>query len=63
MGNKGEIPKVAPSGRKLVRSDAPDPVTPTHQTFFSHEYTHLIMKDNNVWNAFAKRFDIKYNKG
>ena len=63
VGKKGEIPKVAPSGRKLVGSDAPNPVTPTHQTFFSHEYTHLIEKQNSVWIAFAKRFDAKHNKG
>ncbi len=51
------------SGRKLVGSDAPNPVTPTHQTFFSHEYTHLLVKQNSVWIAMAKRFDAKYNKG
>ena len=30
---------------KLHGSDAPIAVTPTHQTFFSHEYTHLILKE------------------
>ena len=62
VGNKGEIPKVYPSGRKLSGSDAPGSITPTHQTFFSHEYTHLIVEQNNVWIAMAKRFDKKYNK-
>ena len=63
MANKGEIPKVYPSGRKLVRSDAPHPVTPTHQTFFNHDFSDLIVEKNSVWIAFAKRFDDKYNKG
>ena len=62
MGKSG-VPKVGPSGRKLSRSDAPGSVTPTHQTFFSHEYTHLIVKQNSVWLAMAKRFDDRYNKG
>lgn len=61
-GNKGEIPKVAPSGRKLSRSDAPGTVTLTHQSFFSHEYTHLLLKQNSVWLAMAKRFDEKHHK-
>ena len=64
VDNSGEIPKVGPSGRNLSRSDAPGTVTPTHQTFFSHEYTHLILKEQgSVWIAMAKRFDAKYNKG
>lgn len=62
VGKKGEIPKVAPSGRKLSGSDAPGSVTPTHQTFFSHEYTHLLLKQNSVWLAMAKRFDDKHHK-
>ena len=62
VGIKAEIPKVGPSGRQLSGSDAPRTVTPTHQTFFSHEYTHLIVEQNNVWIAMAKRFDKKYNK-
>ena len=63
VGQKEEIPKVYPSGRKLSRSDATGLVTPTHQTFFSHEYTHLLIHQNNVWLAMAKRFDAKHNKG
>ena len=62
VANKGEIPKVAPSGRKLSGIDAPRSVTPTHQTFFSHEYTHLIVEQNSVWLSMAKRFDKKHNK-
>jgi len=63
VGNKGEIPKAAPSGRKLSGSDAPRTITPTHQTFFSHDYSDLLVDKKNVWLAFAKRFDEKYNKG
>ena len=62
VGNKGEIPKVAPSGRKLSGSDAPRTVTPTHQSFFNHDYDGLIIQKNSVWIAMAKRFDEKHNK-
>jgi len=62
-GKMGTKPKVAPSGRQLSGSDAPRTITPTHQTFFSHTYTDLIVEQNNVWLAFAKRFDAKHNKG
>ena len=59
----GDVPKVYPSGRKLSRSDAPGIATPTHQTFFNHDHSDLIIEKNNVWLAFAKRFDLKHNKG
>ena len=61
VGNTG-VPKVYLSGRKLSGSDAPRSVTPTHQTFFSHEYTHLLLEQNSVWLAMAKRFDEKHHK-
>jgi hypothetical protein len=65
VGNKGEIPKVYPSGRKLPGSDAPRAVTPTHQTkqwFFGHDYSAFVNPKGSVWLAMAKRFDNKYHK-
>ena len=66
VGNKGEIPKVGLSGRKLTGSDAPGTVTPTHQNskqwFFGHDYSALLDPKTSVWLAMAKRFDAKHNK-
>ena len=64
-GMKGEIPKVAPSGRKLSGSDALGTVTPTHQSkqwFFGHDYSAFVDPKGSVWLAMAKRFDNKYLK-
>ena len=66
VGNKGEIPKVYPSGRKLSGSDAPRTVTPTHhnskQWFFGHDYSAFVDPKGSVWLAMAKRFDKRFNK-
>ena len=66
-GNKGEIPKVYPSGRKVRRGDGPPRLTPIHQTnskqwFFGHDYDGFVDPRGNVWIAMAKRFDKRYNK-
>ncbi len=67
VGNKGEIPKVYPSGRKVRRGDGPSRLTPIHQHdskqwFFNHAYDGIIDHKTNVWLAFAKRYDAKHNK-
>jgi hypothetical protein len=66
VGNKGEIPKVYPSGRKVRRGDGPPRLTPIHQNskqwFFGHDYSDFVHPGGNVWLAMAKRFDNKYHK-
>ena len=66
VGNKGEIPKVYPSGRKVRRGDGPPRLTPIHQNskqwFFNHDYLDFVDPKGSVWVAMAKRFDAKRHK-